>query len=75
MQRANQKYRDLTDNELSALRAFAAEFGRTWKERLSFDYWPRARIYVTRDGRECYELHRLRNDLGPQWLARFKLPD
>jgi len=73
MQRTNLKYRDLTDNELSALRAFAKEFGRAWKDRLSMDYWYNARVFVTRDGRECYELHRLRNELGPQWLAQFKL--
>jgi hypothetical protein len=68
------KYRDLTADELEAVKAFAAEFGRNWKSRLSFDYWPSARIYIDRAGHEYPELHRLRNQLGPQWLARFRLP-
>lgn len=66
-------YRNLTDSELTALQAFAAEFGRNWKQRLNLDYWYSARVYVTRDGRECHELHKLRNDLGPRWLKGFKL--
>ena len=73
MKLANQKYRDLTPEELEAVQLFAAEFGRTWKDRLAFDYWPAARIYVSRNGRSCHELHRLRNQLGPQWLKGFKL--
>ena len=73
MKLANQKYRDLTPDELEAVRAFVAEFGRSWKERLAFDYWPAARIFVARNGRSCHELHRLRNELGPQWLKQFKL--
>jgi len=75
MQKTNQKYRDLTDHELEAVQAFAKEFGRTWKDRLAFDYWPRARLYVTRDGRQLAVLHALRNNLGPQWLAQYKLPE
>ena len=74
MQKANLKYRDLTAGELEAVQLFAAEFGRTWKDRLALDYWYNARIYVTRNGRECNELHRLRNELGPQWLKGFQLP-
>ena len=74
MKRTNSVYRELTAGELEAVQLFAAEFGRTWKERLALDYWPAARLYVTRNGRACYELHKLRNDLGPLWLAGFKLP-
>ena len=73
MKQANHAYRDLTAGELEAVQLFAAEFGRTWKERLAMDYWYNARIYVTRGGRECSELHVLRNQLGPRWLAQFKL--
>jgi len=74
MKRTNSAYRELTAGELEAVQLFAAEFGRTWKDRLAFDYWPAARIYITRNGRHCHELHKLRNDLGPRWLAGFKLP-
>jgi len=74
MKQENQKYRDLLPSELEAVQTFAAEFGRAWKERLAFDYWPAARIFIARNGRSCHELHRLRNELGPQWLAGFKLP-
>jgi hypothetical protein len=73
MKRANIAYRELTAGELEAVQLFAAEFGRAWKDRLAFDYWYNARIFVARGGRECNELHRLRNELGPQWLAQFKL--
>ena len=73
MKLANQKYRDLTASELEAVQLFAAEFGRTWKDRLAFDYWYNARIFITRNGRSCHELHRLRNELGPLWLVQFKL--
>ena len=67
------KYRELTPDELEAVKAFAAEFGRTWKERLAMDYWYSARPYVDRAGFEYPELHRLRNQLGPSWLKGFKL--
>ena len=73
MKLANHKYRDLTADELDAVKAFAAEFGRTWKDRLAFDYWYNARIFIARNGRSCHELHHLRNELGPQWLAQFQL--
>ena len=73
MKLANQKYRDLTADELEAVKLFAAEFGRTWKNRLALDYWPAARIFISRAGRSCHELQRLRNELGPQWLNQFKL--
>ena len=52
---------------------FAAENGRTWKEKLSFEYWMKARIYRDRQGFEYPELQRLRNEFGPSWLVKFKL--
>jgi hypothetical protein len=67
------KYRELKSDELEALRVFAAEKGRSWKEELAFKYWMSARIFVDREGFEYPELHRLRNELGPKWLAKFKL--
>ena len=70
---AKQKYRELLPEELEALRVFAAEKGRSWKEKLAFEYWMNARIFVNREGFEYPELHRLRNQLGPKWLAGYKL--
>ena len=67
------KYRELTSEERGALQVFAAENGRTWKEKLSFEYWMKARIYRDRQGFEYPELQRLRNEFGPSWLVKFKL--
>ncbi|SHH04766.1 hypothetical protein [Bradyrhizobium erythrophlei] len=67
------KQRDLTNEEIEGLKAFAQHFGRTWKDKLALDYWMNARIWVDQQGREHPELHRLRNDLGPRWLAKFNL--
>jgi hypothetical protein len=70
-----QQYRDLLPDELEALQIFAAEFGKKWKETLSFTYWYNARIYrARRDGKEYTVLHRMRNEFGPEWLAQFTLP-
>ena len=66
-------YRELSTNELEALRVFAAQYGKAWKEKLSYEYWPNARIYRDRAGKQYAQLHALRNDLGPSWLASFKL--
>lgn len=68
-----QKYRPLTDEEMSGLKAFAEHFGPGWKDRLAFDYWLKARIWTDRQGKEHPELHRLRNQLGPSWLVSFDL--
>ena len=70
---AKQKYRELEADELEALKTFAAENGKKWKEVLAFKYWYNARVYRANDGKERPALHRLRNDLGPSWLAKFKL--
>jgi hypothetical protein len=67
------KYRELTADELEALRLFAAEYGKKWKDKLAFTYWYNARIFRARDGKQYPELHGLRNELGPKWLAGFKL--
>lgn len=66
------KPRPLTSSETEALQAFAARYGKQWKNKLAFEYWYNARVF--RDGtREYPELHGLRNELGPQWLKGFKL--
>lgn len=68
-------YRELTPDELEALRVFAAQFGHKWKDKLSMIYWYNARIFIDRNGFEYPELHRLRNEFGPEWLYKFKLPE
>ena len=52
-----------TVEEVSALRAYAAGHGRTWKAQLLQDWMT---------GRSTGELQRVRNNLGPTWLIRFK---
>jgi len=56
--------------QLEALRAFAARYGRGWKEKL-WAMWVNGG-----DDREpggCY-LRQVRNTLGAAWLLKFKLP-
>lgn len=55
----------LTGEELAAIRAFAARHGRCWKAELNRQ-WMNASAST--------DLHRLRNRLGPSWLANFRLP-
>ena len=69
-----EKFRDLAADEIEALQVFAAQHGRNWKAKLADVYWYNARIFIDREGFEYPELHRLRNDLGPSWLAAYKLP-
>ncbi|HET9566035.1 MAG TPA: hypothetical protein VFP27_16415 [Mycobacterium sp.] len=57
--------RPLTPDELTALKAYAARHGRTWKDRLGTD-WYYARLTGL--------LHALRNSHGPSWLRKFTLP-
>lgn len=59
----------LTPRDLEALRSYATEYGRNWKSDLWLD-WYRARA----DGERGAILHGLRNNLGPDWLRRFKFP-
>jgi hypothetical protein len=69
--------RDLTAEELAALRAFATDYGRKWKSVLATEYWPNARLWRDAKGNNYQGslLHGLRNDLGPYWLANFKFSD
>jgi hypothetical protein len=68
--------RDLTAEELAALQRFALAQGRTWKRVLTDIYWYNARLWVGPSSKpnDGSILHGLRNDLGPAWLATFKLP-
>jgi hypothetical protein len=65
---------DLTDWEVRALRAFAAAHGRSWKSKLTFDYWMNARLWHGPEAGMGAALHRLRNAYGPSWLQRYRLP-
>jgi hypothetical protein len=55
----------LTPEQLAALRSYAAEHGRTWKSQLNDDWM---------NGRASGPLQQVRNQFGPSWLIRFKLP-
>ena len=70
------QYRNITIEELDAVRAFAAAHGRTWKSQLNNTYWWNARIWRDDDGstRHGTVLHGLRNSLGCSWLRWFELP-
>ena len=60
-----------TKEQLAALRAFAREEGRCWKEALSNAWMTGAYPWHARM-RSGY-LQQVRNQLGPSWLVRFKL--
>jgi hypothetical protein len=57
-------YRELTAEELRALRLYATEAGRNWKREL-LDDWQAARLTGA--------LQALRNSHGPSWLMRYRL--
>lgn len=59
-----------TQEQLDALRAYAASHGRYWKSRLR-DAW------ITGEYGGFHQsnfLQQVRNNLGPSWLVRFRLP-
>lgn len=66
----------IRQEELAALKAFAAEEGKEWKDTLTMVYWYNARIWRDHTGSTEYGtiLHELRNNRGPEWLYNFKLP-
>lgn len=59
----------LSAEELAALRAWAAEHGRTWKAALRLA-WENGRYGGSEHDAE---LQSIRNRLGADWLARYKL--
>lgn len=63
--RASRSNGALSPSELAALRAYARKHGRTWKAALRDDW-----MYATAPA----DLMRLRNRLGPGWLATYRLP-
>lgn len=62
--------KDLTPEQADAIRAYAAQHGRRWKDKLLND-WMRAgsRTY---QGEWCY-LQQVRNQHGPSWLRAMTL--
>jgi hypothetical protein len=60
----------LTPDDLAALRSYAEEHGRKWKEALSVDWY-----YARAHGLRGVILHGLRNNLGPSWLDGFKFAE
>ena len=54
-----------TPDQMTALQAYAAEHGHTWKSQLNDDWM---------NGRASGPLQQVRNQFGPSWLIRFRLP-
>lgn len=54
-----------TTEQLFALIVYANGHGRSWKSQLRNDWMT---------GRVTGDLQQIRNQFGPSWLARFKLP-
>ncbi len=59
----------LTKEQLTALRAYAASHGRTWKSQLNH-MWMTGQ-YDADDNSSA--LQQIRNTFGPSWLVRFRL--
>jgi hypothetical protein len=62
----------LTPDQATAVRAYAAQHGPTWKAKLADD-WMRAGSRTYR-GEWCY-LQQVRNQHGPKWLKAVKLDE
>ncbi len=63
-----QPTRQPSEDQLGALKRFAAAHGAQWKAKLAAA-WPR-----DIPGPDGALLRQLRNNFGPTWLNRFKLP-
>lgn len=61
-------YPALTVDQCQELRAFAAHYGRKWKDTLTVESWRRG---MPMDGYPT--LYGLRNSHGPMWLAGFNI--
>lgn len=61
---------ELTEQQLTALKHFAASRGRTWKSKLG-DCWMNSHYGFADDSTS---LQQIRNNFGPTWLYKFKLP-
>ncbi|NJM67495.1 MAG: hypothetical protein HC851_18385 [Acaryochloris sp. RU_4_1] len=63
---------DLTLEQQKALRLYAQEKGKTWKQNLADD-WLRA-AYRWGHPDKSYLLQQIRNQYGPSWLADLAMP-
>ena len=61
---------ELTEQQLTALKQFANSRGRAWKSKL-LDCWVQSHYGFADDSAS---LQQVRNNLGPSWLMKFKLP-
>lgn len=61
--------KELTTEQLAAIRTFASQHGRTWKSELNH-IWQIGRYD---SGDDSARLQQIRNSFGPTWLTRFKL--
>lgn len=64
--------RDLEPDELNALKAFAAEYGREWKQYLLAAWLSYAYKGRQMGGRDSGILRGIRNEFGSEWLAKFR---
>lgn len=60
-------HRRLTADQLQALQVYAAQHGRTWKSQL-LDLW------MSGKNENAGALRQVRNNFGPRWLMKFRLP-
>lgn len=70
----NRRYPDITPNQLTELRAYAADIGRGWKANLEKESWWRGLPARGRRRKEYPSLYGLRNSHGPSWLTSFRFP-
>lgn len=62
----------ITREQLDAVRQFAKENGRNWKEELAIA-WSTSSAKV--NGQHSPELQQIRNNFGPDWLKQFRLEE
>jgi len=62
----------LNDAQSAALRAFAAKYGRTWKQTLR-DAWTNSTLYQHIEPHHVAPLQQVRNTLGTAGLAKVRL--
>lgn len=68
------KHRELEPHELEAVKAFAKEYGREWKQYLMAAWLSHSYKGRHMGGQDTGTLRYLRNTLGHDWLMDYKLP-
>ena len=63
---------ELTLEQLTALREYAARHGRTWKSKLN-DEWTNGWSAYDETRYDIGCLQQVRNQFGPGWLVSFRL--